>query len=479
MDAGTGMGLQVSVAVGHGWYCGLFYGALGILLAYSLFFLVGTRTLPHLYYSVQVIACGLAFASVDSMGIQHLWPGLSVIADGFPLFLAVALWAALQLTRELLVLRDRRPQLDRVGRELARALVVLFVVVVLLAPSPLDLLVHAVTPAVAALLLAMALSCRTGNRQTAGLLALGWGVLLGGAILTVLGHAGVLPGGLPSMRIAQSLVLLVAVLLSLAQVDHLRQRRRTRELLQEQSCRQLQDSYRRLQEFDTDKLRFLAYLGQALDAPAGGRTGAADDENGRRHVTGLVDRALCYFDLAGESRRDLPVAAVMPMWLVDDVLRSRAQDVIRRRLRVHNRVPPELTLMACERQLRRILDALVDNVVRHAGDGSEVVVLGGEQGGDGWLTVRDDGRGLDPAQLGTLFEPFFTRDVAPGADAAGLGLAIARRLARAMGGELRASSSGSGGGAAFTLSLPAATTLSLPAATPVKNPVRPLRSPAA
>jgi two-component system sensor histidine kinase HydH len=67
------------------------------------------------------------------------------------------------------------------------------------------------------------------------------------------------------------------------------------------------------------------------------------------------------------------------------------------------------------------------------------------------LVVNDAGPGIDPALGGKLFTPFATTKPT----GTGLGLTIARRVAREHGGELTAANR-PGGGASFTLTLPAA-----------------------
>jgi signal transduction histidine kinase len=98
--------------------------------------------------------------------------------------------------------------------------------------------------------------------------------------------------------------------------------------------------------------------------------------------------------------------------------------------------------------VRRALAPLVENARRHA---REHVVL--ELSADPRhvrLAVRDDGPGLDPALGARAFEPGVRGDAAPG-DGAGLGLPLARRLARSCGGDVVA---GPGPGGCFVLVLP-------------------------
>jgi signal transduction histidine kinase len=97
--------------------------------------------------------------------------------------------------------------------------------------------------------------------------------------------------------------------------------------------------------------------------------------------------------------------------------------------------------------LRRALAPLVDNARRHA-TGAVRVEL--SRGGDRVrLAVRDDGAGLDPALGERAFEPGVSAGDGGGA---GLGLPLARRLARSCGGDVVL---GDGPGGCFVLELPA------------------------
>jgi signal transduction histidine kinase len=71
------------------------------------------------------------------------------------------------------------------------------------------------------------------------------------------------------------------------------------------------------------------------------------------------------------------------------------------------------------------------------------------------VTVADTGRGIDPEHLEVIFERFFRADRdAPGGT--GIGLTIARRIARLHGGDVMAASGGIGHGSTFTVAIPLA-----------------------
>jgi signal transduction histidine kinase len=81
----------------------------------------------------------------------------------------------------------------------------------------------------------------------------------------------------------------------------------------------------------------------------------------------------------------------------------------------------------------RILSPLLDNADRYARDKIDVKVS--DEDGQIVLRVTDDGPGIDPAVGDAVFEPG-RRDPVTSPHGAGLGLALARRLARAADGDL-------------------------------------------
>jgi signal transduction histidine kinase len=103
--------------------------------------------------------------------------------------------------------------------------------------------------------------------------------------------------------------------------------------------------------------------------------------------------------------------------------------------------------------LLRVLTNLLDNAIRH-GD-AHVAVTTARENGTVRVDVVDDGPGFAAEDLPHVFEPLFRADRARGGPHAGLGLAIARRLVRAHGGEVCAANDPAGG-ARLTVELPAA-----------------------
>ena len=101
-------------------------------------------------------------------------------------------------------------------------------------------------------------------------------------------------------------------------------------------------------------------------------------------------------------------------------------------------------------QMRGVMDNLVKNALEAVGEDGRVVVRGAFV--DGWLDIRviDDGHGIDEETAKKIFEPFFTTK---GGKGNGLGLAMAKSLVEAHGGEIRCESK-EGEGTTFIIWIP-------------------------
>jgi len=114
-------------------------------------------------------------------------------------------------------------------------------------------------------------------------------------------------------------------------------------------------------------------------------------------------------------------------------------------------------ILGDERRLKQVLINILSNAVKYNRVGGKVTVHGAVAEADPTrflLRIADTGRGLSPAQMKGLFEPFnrlgADRD---GIEGTGLGLVISRRLVDAMGGSISLDST-VGMGTTVTLSLP-------------------------
>ncbi|HSY23829.1 MAG TPA: substrate-binding domain-containing protein [Polyangiaceae bacterium] len=106
--------------------------------------------------------------------------------------------------------------------------------------------------------------------------------------------------------------------------------------------------------------------------------------------------------------------------------------------------PAALVIRGAEPQLARAVDNLIRNAVEAIGDEGEVVVKSGKvdvreaqagyeivpAGQYATVSVSDDGCGIEPHELGRVFEPFFTKKRAKETSGSGLGLSIVHGVAK-------------------------------------------------
>lgn len=111
-------------------------------------------------------------------------------------------------------------------------------------------------------------------------------------------------------------------------------------------------------------------------------------------------------------------------------------------------------LRADAEQIRRVLDNLLSNAIRHTPRGGEIQILAAQREDYISISVTDSGHGIPPEYLKRLFNRFLSvPDTQPGGT--GLGLAISKRLIEAHGGQISAQSE-IGCGTTITFTLPIA-----------------------
>lgn len=180
---------------------------------------------------------------------------------------------------------------------------------------------------------------------------------------------------------------------------------------------------------------------------------AGDIAHAGRHLLGLVD------DLADLQNIERPgfKAAADEIDLGD--LARRAVGLLGMKAEekgIRIDAPRVDDKMPATGEFRRVLQVLLNllgNAIRYSPDNSQIWIRVDRDGDRATVTVADQGQGISSEQQAVVFEKF-ERLGRTDSGGSGLGLYIARRLARAMDGELTVESA-PGQGARFTLSLPA------------------------
>ncbi len=164
------------------------------------------------------------------------------------------------------------------------------------------------------------------------------------------------------------------------------------------------------------------------------------------------------FTLARADAGTYPVRS-MAMYLdevIDEVVRAARVIAATRRISIEVGLVPSAAFNGDEELIRRMVVNLVDNACRHTPPDSSVRVELDQTDTGYAVAVKDQGAGIPAEIREKIFERFFRGDASRRSSAregAGLGLALARWIARAHGGDVTLARS-SPAGSTFVVSLP-------------------------
>ena len=117
-----------------------------------------------------------------------------------------------------------------------------------------------------------------------------------------------------------------------------------------------------------------------------------------------------------------------------------------------------LLVEADEVRLTQVVSNLLTNAARYTPSGGRIEVIAAREGADVVLRVRDNGIGIDPILMPSMFEMFVQGRRGPDRSQGGLGLGLSlvRQLTALHGGTVSGHSEGAGRGSEFTVRLPLA-----------------------
>lgn len=170
-------------------------------------------------------------------------------------------------------------------------------------------------------------------------------------------------------------------------------------------------------------------------------------------ITELIDEVLFLSELESGARvvglGPTPIRPVLEEALEE--LRDRA---VRAGVSLELRCDPAVELAMRPRMLRIVVRNLAENAVRYAGPGATFTLEVVGAPGLVVLSGRDDGIGVEEAELPRLFERFYRADRARASRGTGLGLAIVKHVVSQAGGTVEARG-GRGRGLEIRCELPA------------------------
>jgi len=126
--------------------------------------------------------------------------------------------------------------------------------------------------------------------------------------------------------------------------------------------------------------------------------------------------------------------------IVAEVVASLGERADHAQIELEVRLDDRVELPLRPRMLRVVVENLLANAIRYAGQGSTCTVELSQSDEGSVLTISDDGKGVEPADLPRLFERFYRGDQARTSRGTGLGLAIVKHIVTSAGGDVEAAS---------------------------------------
>jgi signal transduction histidine kinase/ligand-binding sensor domain-containing protein len=176
-----------------------------------------------------------------------------------------------------------------------------------------------------------------------------------------------------------------------------------------------------------------------------------------RQMAALVSELLDYTAIES-GRLTLDVRPTKLATILADIEPLYAEQARRKEIAFEIEPPAGLPEVLADRgRVVEILDNLVTNAIKYTRRGGHVAIRCERQDGHVVTHVRDDGQGLSPEDLKTVFRTWTRLSARPteGESSTGLGLAIARKIVELHSGKIWVESE-QGKGATFSFSLPVA-----------------------
>ncbi|WP_339933130.1 response regulator [uncultured Brevundimonas sp.] len=290
------------------------------------------------------------------------------------------------------------------------------------------------------------------------------------ALTRVIGIPGLEAVPLVIHRLNAFYLCMLAVVLTALPVSTVMSARRGLVARLEARTRAAQQARRRAEEADAVKTRFLALMSHEMRTPLNSVTGYAEVlarrpamEPEARDQLDQIQRSgevllMLVEDVLAVSRGDdtLDLQPLTLSVLLDTALETSRSTAVEKGIALTLDVRPAAIgpVMGDRCRLRQTLHHLIGNAVKFTDEGS-VSVVADRIGEDVVITVADTGCGLDLAGVDALFDVFVQGDdsISRRHVGAGIGLAVVKRHATIMGGDISVDSR-PGQGTTFTLRLP-------------------------
>lgn len=200
----------------------------------------------------------------------------------------------------------------------------------------------------------------------------------------------------------------------------------------------INDLQGRIRRLVQDRTEMLAAVSHDLRTPLTRlrlRIQGIEDAESRRSIEAdlnemeqMIDATLAFLrdDMSNEKVEQVDLAAIL------ETIASDAQDAGQK---VEVTAPRTLVISGRHLAIKRAMTNLVQNAVKYGG-GAQIRLL--DEGAQSRVVIADDGPGIPDEKLEAVFEPFYRVEASRGRTSGGhgLGLTVARSIARAHGGDV-------------------------------------------
>ena len=216
---------------------------------------------------------------------------------------------------------------------------------------------------------------------------------------------------------------------------------------------------RRITRFVDDRTQMLAAISHDLRTPISRlrlRADSMPESRERQHMIADLKHMEQMIGATLDFARDAGAAEARCRIDLSSLIESLCQEIADLGQDAVYRGPAYLEFTCRPIAVGRALRNILENAVEYAG-GAEATIV--DRGDAVEIAIRDRGPGIPEAEQERVFEPFYRLDRARSSrhEGAGLGLSIARNIARAHGGDVTLEN-GENGGLTVTMRLPRAKT---------------------
>ncbi|GAB7386223.1 sensor histidine kinase ResE [Bacillaceae bacterium] len=156
------------------------------------------------------------------------------------------------------------------------------------------------------------------------------------------------------------------------------------------------------------------------------------------------------------GHQELNLNEVDVVFLIEKVMRKFSALAKERGIALRHSVDlPRRSYRLDADRMEQVFTNLIDNAIRHTGEGGLIMISATQKGGELYFHVKDTGSGIPEEDLPFVFERFYKADKARtrGKAGTGLGLAIVKNIVQAHGGSISVHSK-VGEGTTFTIQIP-------------------------